>query len=68
MNPIDHLFQRLREQKRAAFMPFVTEELWGAMGERSHYPLITAKWPIADARAPAWSGSIGITLASGWPT
>jgi tryptophan synthase alpha chain len=24
MNPIDHLFQRLREQKRAAFMPFVT--------------------------------------------
>ena len=33
------------------FMPFVTEELWGAMGERAHYPLITAKWPIADARA-----------------
>ncbi len=33
------------------FMPFVTEELWGAMGDRAHYPLITAKWPIADARA-----------------
>ena len=33
------------------FMPFVTEELWGAMGERAHYPLITAKWPMADARA-----------------
>ncbi|MGQ0661207.1 valine--tRNA ligase [Sphingosinicella sp.] len=33
------------------FMPFVTEELWGAMGERAHYPLITARWPIADARA-----------------
>jgi valyl-tRNA synthetase len=27
------------------FMPFVTEELWGAMGERAGYPLITAKWP-----------------------
>ncbi|MGE3150483.1 MAG: valine--tRNA ligase, partial [Pseudorhodoplanes sp.] len=33
------------------FMPFVTEELWSAMGERAHYPLITARWPIADARA-----------------
>jgi len=32
------------------FMPFVTEELWNAMGERP-YPLILAKWPIADARA-----------------
>lgn len=32
------------------FMPFVTEELWGAMGERP-YPLILAKWPVADARA-----------------
>ena len=27
------------------FMPFVTEELWGAMGDRAGYPLITAKWP-----------------------
>ena len=27
------------------FMPFVTEELWGALGDRAHYPLITAKWP-----------------------
>jgi valyl-tRNA synthetase len=33
------------------FMPFVTEELWGAMGDRADYPLITAKWPMADARA-----------------
>ncbi|MBX3562168.1 MAG: valine--tRNA ligase [Sphingomonas sp.] len=33
------------------FMPFVTEELWGAMGVRADYPLITAKWPMADARA-----------------
>ncbi|MGP1352459.1 MAG: valine--tRNA ligase [Parasphingopyxis sp.] len=33
------------------FMPFVTEELWSKMGDRPDYPLITAKWPIADARA-----------------
>ncbi|MBT8428001.1 MAG: class I tRNA ligase family protein, partial [Erythrobacter sp.] len=26
------------------FMPFITEELWGAMGERD-YELIVAKWP-----------------------
>ncbi len=32
------------------FMPFITEELWHAMGERP-YPLITAKWPMPDARA-----------------
>jgi valyl-tRNA synthetase len=32
------------------FMPFVTEELWNAMGERP-YPLIHAKWPMPDARA-----------------
>jgi valyl-tRNA synthetase len=32
------------------FMPFVTEELWNAMGERP-YPLIHAKWPVPDARA-----------------
>jgi valyl-tRNA synthetase len=32
------------------FMPFVTEELWNAMGERPH-PLILAKWPMPDARA-----------------
>jgi valyl-tRNA synthetase len=32
------------------FMPFVTEELWGAMGDRP-YPLILAKWPAPDARA-----------------
>ena len=32
------------------FMPFVTEELWHAMGERP-YDLIVARWPMADARA-----------------
>jgi valyl-tRNA synthetase len=32
------------------FMPFVTEELWNAMGARP-YPLILAKWPMPDARA-----------------
>jgi valyl-tRNA synthetase len=32
------------------FMPFVTEELWHALGERP-YDLILAKWPMADARA-----------------
>jgi valyl-tRNA synthetase len=26
------------------FMPFVTEELWAALGVRANYPLITAKW------------------------
>ena len=32
------------------FMPFITEELWHAMGERP-YDIIVAKWPMADARA-----------------
>ncbi|MBR0551839.1 valine--tRNA ligase [Stakelama marina] len=32
------------------FMPFITEELWHALGERE-YDLIVAKWPMADARA-----------------
>ena len=32
------------------FMPFVTEELWSATGERP-YDLILAKWPVPDARA-----------------
>jgi valyl-tRNA synthetase len=32
------------------FMPFVTEELWNALGTRP-YPLIVAKWPMPDARA-----------------
>ncbi len=31
------------------FMPFITEELWHAMGERED--LIVARWPMADARA-----------------
>lgn len=32
------------------FMPFITEELWHALGERE-YDLIVAKWPMPDARA-----------------
>ncbi|WP_340313550.1 valine--tRNA ligase [Rhizorhabdus argentea] len=32
------------------FMPFITEELWHALGERP-YDIIVAKWPMADARA-----------------
>ncbi|HEY0627436.1 MAG TPA: valine--tRNA ligase [Allosphingosinicella sp.] len=32
------------------FMPFITEELWHAMGERP-YEIILAKWPMPDARA-----------------
>ena len=32
------------------FMPFVTEELWHAMGERP-YDLIVAKWPAPEAKA-----------------
>jgi valyl-tRNA synthetase len=32
------------------FMPFITEELWHALGDRDH-ELIVAKWPMADARA-----------------
>ncbi|MDB5724076.1 MAG: valyl-tRNA synthetase, partial [Novosphingobium sp.] len=35
------------------FMPFVTEELWGSMGERAGYPLITAKWPEPGASVSA---------------
>src|SRR3546814_15409701 len=30
------------------FMPFVTEELWSKMGDRT-YELIVAKWPEPDA-------------------
>ncbi|WP_277968381.1 valine--tRNA ligase [Sphingomonas echinoides] len=41
------------------FMPFITEELWNAMGPRETN-LIVAHWPIADARAldPAASQEI----------
>jgi valyl-tRNA synthetase len=35
------------------FMPFVTEELWGALGDRPHYPLITASWPDPQASVDA---------------
>ncbi len=35
------------------FMPFVTEELWSKLGDRAHYPLITAKWPEPGASVDA---------------
>ncbi|WP_209346955.1 valine--tRNA ligase [Pontixanthobacter sp. CEM42] len=35
------------------FMPFVTEELWNAQGDRANYPIITAKWPEFDAGVDA---------------
>ena len=37
------------------FMPFVTEELWAAMGAgtRDDYPLITARWPAPEASVDA---------------
>jgi valyl-tRNA synthetase len=34
-------------------MPFVTEELWGSMGDRANYPLITAQWPQPGAKVDA---------------
>ena len=33
------------------FMPFVTEELWSKLAERPGHPIITARWPMADARS-----------------
>ena len=35
------------------FMPFVTEELWGQLGDRANYPLIAAKWPEPGAGVDA---------------
>lgn len=35
------------------FMPFVTEELWSKLGDRAHYPLITALWPQPGAPVDA---------------
>ncbi len=35
------------------FMPFITEELWHAQGDRADYPLITAKWPESGASVDA---------------
>jgi valyl-tRNA synthetase len=36
-------------------MPFITEELWHAMGERADHPLITAAWPDPRAQADPYS-------------
>jgi valyl-tRNA synthetase len=44
------------------FMPFVTEELWNAMGSRSH-PLILARWPAPDATALDPEASEAVDLA-----
>ncbi|TMM48716.1 valine--tRNA ligase [Qipengyuania marisflavi] len=50
------------------FMPFITEELWNAQGDRADYPLITAKWPEPDAKVDAQAKAeidwlIGLTSA-----
>ena len=47
-------------------MPFITEELWHAMGAgtRDDYPLITAKWPEPQATAdPTASHQVRIAIA-----
>ncbi len=36
------------------FMPFITEELWHAMGERP-YELIVAKWPEPEAQVDSYA-------------
>jgi valyl-tRNA synthetase len=38
-------------------MPFITEELWHAMGERGDYPLITARWPEPQAQVDSHAKS-----------
>ncbi|MEO7634964.1 MAG: class I tRNA ligase family protein, partial [Sphingomicrobium sp.] len=44
-------------------MPFITEELWGAMGERP-YELIVAKWPAPEATVDAKAAhEIGALIA-----
>jgi valyl-tRNA synthetase len=35
------------------FMPFITEELWGAMGDRGGNMIIHAQWPAPDANVDA---------------
>jgi valyl-tRNA synthetase len=35
------------------FMPFITEELWHAMGQRGGHNIIHARWPSPDARVDA---------------
>jgi valyl-tRNA synthetase len=35
------------------FMPFITEELWGAMGDRGDHLLIHARWPEPKASVDA---------------
>ena len=46
------------------FMPFITEELWSKLGERAHYPLITAKWPEPQAEVdPAAKAEVDWLIA-----
>jgi valyl-tRNA synthetase len=48
-------------------MPFVTEELWGKLGDRADYPLITAKWPepgVKIDREATWEINYVIRLVS----
>jgi valyl-tRNA synthetase len=36
-------------------MPFITEELWAAMGDRGDHPLITASWPYPRAQVDPYA-------------
>jgi valyl-tRNA synthetase len=36
-------------------MPFITEELWHAMGDRGDHPLITAAWPNPQAQVDPYA-------------
>src|SRR5205814_762326 len=38
-------------------MPFITEELWNAMGERGAHPLITAQWPQPEAKTDPFASA-----------
>ena len=52
MNPIDDLFRRLREQKRKAFMPFVTAgdpDLAFTREVLPDIPFGSGKGPLGDA-------------------
>jgi valyl-tRNA synthetase len=44
------------------FMPFVTEELWNAMGSRAQ-SLVLATWPVPDSTALDFEASEAVNLA-----